>query len=89
MAGATDQAAALTANRRKEIFKTVRGSKLSGLRGRAAGESRTPDAGATKKLAVVEDAPQAGRRVRLGSLIEDEIAGIEARTLPRYSEPND
>jgi len=77
------------ANRRKEIFKTVRGSKLSGLRGRAAGESLTAPAGGTKKIPVYEDEPQSGRRVRLAPPIEDEIAGIEVRSPPRYSEPND
>ena len=79
----------MTANRRKEIFKTVRGSKLSGLRGRAAGEPFAPVAAASQKMAGFEDEPQSGRRVRLGPLIEDEITGLEVRDLPRYSEPND
>jgi hypothetical protein len=79
----------LNANRRKEIFKTVRGSTLSALRGRAAGAPLTPPAAGSQKMASYEDEPQLRRRVRLGALIEDEIAGLEVRDVRRFSEPND
>lgn len=78
----------MTANRRTEIFKTVRGSKLSALRGRSAGELTTSPVGVTTKNHAFEDEPPLKRRVRLGPAVEDEVA-LEYRDVSRYSEPND
>jgi hypothetical protein len=78
----------MTANRRTEVFKTVRGSKLSALRGRSAGEPATSPLGAARKNSAYEDDPPDRRRLRLGPPVEDEAAP-EYRDANRYSEPND
>jgi hypothetical protein len=78
----------LRANRRKEIFRAVRGSKLTGQRGRGSADVPhlgTPD---TKRVPA-DDEPKPMRRVRLGSVIEDESGAPESRDARRYSEPND
>jgi hypothetical protein len=79
----------MTANRRKEIFKAVRGSKLSGVRGRGGSEPVISHAVAAKKNAAYEDEPLTRRRVRLEPPIEDETTGLEFHHPNRYSEPND
>ena len=79
----------LMANRRKEIFKTVRGSKLTGLRGRSVGESGTQPAAGPRRGASNDNEPLTLRRVRLGPVIEDETDGPETLDAHRYSEPND
>lgn len=86
--GSASQCAAMTVNRRTEIFKTARGSKLSALRGRSAGEPTTTLVGTTGKVAAYDDDLPPRRRVRLGPPVEDEAA-LEYRDAPRYSEPND
>ncbi len=78
----------LRANRRKEIFRAIRGTKLTGQRGRWSGEAPPPGTADSKK-ARADDAPQPMRRLRLGSVIEDESGAAEASDTRRYSEPND
>lgn len=79
----------LRVNRRKEIFRTVRGSKLTQLRGRSTGESGGQSAGSPRRAIAHDDEPQTTRRVRLGPAIEDETDAPEALGVRRYSEPND
>ena len=88
MTNQKDPAPALTVNRRKEIFVAIRGSKLTGLRGRSVGESGVQPARSSRGPAY-DDEPQTMRRVRLGRVIEDETDKLEARDARRYSEPND
>jgi hypothetical protein len=76
------------ANRRKEIFRAVRGSQLTGQRGSWSGESGHL-AASGKKTVVDDDEPQPKRRLRLGGVVEDEADDAEARDTRRYSEPND
>ncbi len=83
-----DPAPDLRANRRKEIFRTTRGSKLSGQRGRWVGEPAAHSPTESRK-AVVDDEPKPLRRIRLGGVIEDEAGAAEVSDMRRYSEPND
>ena len=78
----------LRANRRKEIFRAVRGSKLTGQRGRWPGDAPHRGTADSKKV-LADDEPQPMRRLRLGSGIEDESGTAETRDARRYSEPND
>ena len=75
-------------NRRKEVFRAVRGSKLTGQRG---GWSAGPDIRATAgtKTPVLDEELLTKRRVRLGSMVEDEADSTELPVTRRYSEPND
>jgi hypothetical protein len=77
----------LRANRRKEVFRATRGSKLTGQRGRWAGAPAQvpPESGKV----VVDDGPKSMRRVRLGGMVEDEAGAAGASDPRRYSEPND
>ncbi|HEV7432301.1 MAG TPA: hypothetical protein VGN77_04600 [Steroidobacteraceae bacterium] len=84
-----DPAPELRANRRKEVFRAVRGNKLTGQRGRWSGELAQLSAAGSKKMPAEDDELKLVRRVRLGSVIEDEAADAEARDRRRYSEPND
>jgi hypothetical protein len=78
----------LRANRRKEIFRAVRGTKLTGQRGRwSAGAPHQGSLDSRKALA--DDESPAMRRVRLGRVVEDESGAAEASDARRYSEPND
>jgi hypothetical protein len=83
-----DPAPDLRANRRKEIFRAVRGSKLTGQRGRWSAESGHLAVMGSGKVAADEE-PQFLRRVRLGSVVEDEADAAEPPDTRRYSEPND
>jgi hypothetical protein len=75
-------------NRRKEIFRAVRGSKLTGQRGNWPAAAHTVTS-AGKERSVLADELQIKRRVRLGSVIEDEADRGEPPVTRRYSEPND
>jgi hypothetical protein len=79
----------LRANRRREIFKVARGSKLTGLRGKWAGEPRPSTPADTKPASGAEDPTSSRLRIRLGSTVEDEFNAAETRKERRYSEPND
>jgi hypothetical protein len=74
-------------NRRKEIFRVVRGSKLTGQRGTRSAE---PDNGAIAGagISVLQELPSM-RRARLGALVEDEAGDANLPVRGRYSEPND
>jgi hypothetical protein len=84
-----DPAAALRANRRKEIFRAVRGDKLTGQRTSWSGELMPLSAARPAKAATTEEPPQRSRRLRLGATIEDEADGAQPGVPPRYFEPND
>lgn len=88
MSDCKDPAPDLRANRRKEIFRVSRGSKLTGQRGKWAGEPAQQSPPETRK-AVADDGPKPMRRIRLGGVIEDEASTAEASDMRRYSEPND
>jgi hypothetical protein len=75
-------------NRRKEIFRVVRGSKLTGQRGNWSGELGQSAVADSEKMAA-DDGLHAIRRVRLGRAVEDEGNDAEVRDVRRYSEPND
>jgi hypothetical protein len=83
-----DPASDLRANRRKEVFRVLRGSKLTAQRGKWSADS-THAPGAESRKAVADDEPQPLRRVRLGGVVEDETGAVETREPRRYSEPND
>jgi hypothetical protein len=78
----------LRANRRKEVFRAIRGSKLTGQRGTWSGESAHPAAAGARKIGG-DDELASMRRVRLGGVIEDEADSTLAGDTRRYSEPND
>ena len=79
----------LRANRRREIFKVARGSKLTGMRGKWAGEPASSAAAETKRASGAEAPASSRLRIRLGSTVEDEFDAAEIRKERRYSEPND
>jgi hypothetical protein len=79
----------LPANRRREIFRVVRGSKLTGLRGKWAGEPGPSTHTDTKPASGVEEPTSSRHRIKLGSAVEDEFSVAEIRRERRYSEPND
>lgn len=75
-------------NRRKEVFRAVRGSNLTGQRGSWSAESDTLTVAGTEGKSA-DDELQSLRRVRLGSVVEDEAASVEPQDTRRYTEPND
>ena len=83
-----DPAPELRANRRKEIFRAIRGSKLTGQRGKWPGESVYLAATDSGKIITDNEQPPL-RRVKLGAGIEDESDSAPAGESRRYSEPND
>ena len=89
MTNREDQAPDQTAHRRKEIFRTARGSKLTGLRGRSLGEPAAEPIAGPDRAGGMDDEPLTKRRVRLGPVVEDETDGPAALGVRRYSEPND
>jgi len=88
MSDHNDPASDLRANRRKDVFRVLRGSKLTAQRGKWPAESANAP-GPESRKAVASDEPQLVRRVRLGGVVEDEAGAAEARDPRRYSEPND
>ena len=75
-------------NRRKEIFRVARGSKLTGQRGTWSADIQSAavaDAGKSS----MDDELRFMRRVRLGRVVEDEVERADALPSRRYSEPND
>jgi hypothetical protein len=88
MSGYKDSAPDLRANRRREIFRAVRASKLTGQRGKLPGDP-VPLAVADSRKALAEDEAQPPRRVRLGGPVEDEAGAAGLSDPRRYSEPND
>ena len=84
-----DTAPDLRAHRRKEIFRAIRGNKLTGQRGRWPVELGQLSVADSKKVLAHDDELLAAPRVRLGSVVEDEAADAEGREIRRFSEPND
>jgi len=78
----------LRANRRREIFRAVRGSKLTGQRGKLPGDP-VPLTVSDARKALAEDEARPLRRIRLGGPIEDEAGAAGVSDPRRYSEPND
>ena len=74
-----EPASDLRANRRKEVFRVIRGSKLTGQRGKWSGESGHLATADSAKI-VADDELSSMRRVKLGGVIEDETDSAVART---------
>ena len=79
----------MKANRRKEIFRAARGSKLSGLRGRVSSEQNAAISPGSRPDLVYGEEPRIKRRVKLDPRIEDELTDPDVRESRGYSEPND
>jgi hypothetical protein len=79
----------MTANRRKEVFRVARGSKLSGLRGRVASEHNAPVSPGSRPDFVYHEEPRIKRRMKLDPRTEDESNDLDLRDTRGYSEPND
>ena len=78
-----------TANRRKEVFRTTRGSRLSALRGRLVSDAEIRPVAESGSAAHAAGAQPARHRVNITRLVEDGGQGSDAVFERRYSEPND